>query len=62
MLSAIVLAAMLTLWILGNIFRSKREKIREKFANFKKKMVWSGLIKSLSLSYLNICIAISASF
>jgi hypothetical protein len=57
-----VLVGMLILGIFGFIFKSKREMIKEKLKNFKKGMVWSGITKSLKLSYLSICIAVSASF
>jgi hypothetical protein len=62
MVILIGMTGILILGILGFIFKSKREMIKEKLMNFKKEMVWSGIIKSLKLSYLGICIAISASF
>ena len=58
---AITLVGLLILAIAGFLVKSKRQMIKEKIEKFKKDFFFDGMIKSLNLSYLSICVAISAS-
>ena len=60
-LIAIALVGLLLLTIAGFVVKSKRDLIKEKIKKFKEDFFFNGLIKSLNLSYLSICVAISAS-
>ena len=52
----------LLLGIAGVICRTQKEKINKKLKDLYKKTVWNGFIRSISMSYLNLCITIVVGF
>ena len=50
---------MLILMILVMIFRKYRAKIINKLKDIKKKFMWNGMIRSVTISYMGIAIAAS---
>ena len=61
MLIALFLVFLLLLAIFGFVVKKKRDLIKAKLLKIKNDMVFNGMIKSLNISYLGICIALSAS-
>ena len=63
-LSMIIFAVIVAILVIVLMFCMKaickrwKEKIVNKLKDMKKKFMWNGLIRSMSISYINICIAV----
>jgi len=55
-----VLLLLIILYVVMKVAKKYKEKIKEKLLEQKKKFIYNGLIRSLSLSYLSTCIAVYA--
>lgn len=53
---------LLVLFLLSKVLRSKKELIKQKLKKVKEDMVWNGIIKSINIAYLSLCLSISISF
>ena len=56
------MVVLILLFILAKVLKSKKEMIMEKLKKVKEDMVWNGIIKSINIAYLSICLSISISY
>ena len=56
-IAVVFLVFLMLMGCLVVVFRKHKQKILDKLKVIKDKMIWNGLIRSVSMGYLNLCIA-----